>query len=80
MTQINKPLTVARQDYLAAVCDATNQANLPAFVVVEVLDRLLTQMRKAAEQELKRDAAKYRNALLELERAKEAEEAGSDGG
>lgn len=70
-----KPITVARRDYMAAVCEATNKSGLPAFVVVDVLERVLKEMRSAADTEVQRDFARY-----EAEKAKEAETVNMDEG
>lgn len=61
----HKPLTVARRDYVEDIVNITNKADLPMFVKVEVLERVLDQMRPLAENELKRDEASYRAALQE---------------
>jgi len=66
-----KPITVARRDYMAAVCEATNKSGLPAFVVVDVLEKVLSELRPAMDAELKRDFAAY-----EAEKAKETQEGG----
>ena len=60
---MQKPITVARNDYMAALCNITNQSNLPAFVIVDVLAKFSTEMEKLVEAELKRDTANYRQAL-----------------
>ena len=70
-----KPITVARRDYLATICEATNQSGLPAFVVVDVLEKVLAEMRSAMDAEVKRDFARY-----EAEKAKEAQEGGTENG
>ena len=70
-----KPITVARRDYMAAVCEATNNSGLPAFVVVDVLEKVLNKMRSAADTEVQRDFARY-----EAEKAKEAETVNMDEG
>ena len=70
-----KPITVARRDYMAAVCEATNKSGLPAFVVVDVLEKVLAEMKPAMDAEVKADFNRYRAAL-----AKEAEEGGKDNG
>ena len=60
---MKKPLTVARNDYMTALCDLTNNSNLPAFVIVEVLESILREVRPMMETELKRDMATYRAAM-----------------
>ena len=60
---MKKPLTVARNDYMTALCDLTNNSNLPAFVIVEVLESILREVRPMMETELKRDMVTYRAAM-----------------
>lgn len=58
-----KPLTVARNDYMTEICNLTNNSNLPAFVIVEVLESILREVRPMIDTELKRDMATYRAAM-----------------
>ena len=51
----HKPLTVARRDYVEDIVNITNKTDLPMFVKVEVLERVLDEMRPLADNELKRD-------------------------
>ena len=60
---MQKPLSIATRDYLQSMCDITNNCNLPAFVVVDALTKLLNQMQIEAEKELKHDEAIYRVTL-----------------
>ena len=71
---MQKPLTIARNDYMTALCVLTNNSNLPAFVIVEVLESVLREVRPMMETELKRDMATYRAAMQ-----KEPEKGDSDG-
>lgn len=69
---MNKPITVARNDYIQAICDISNKSGLPAFVKVDVLERILIEVRSVADMELKRDEAEYR-ASLQKEKNKDEE-------
>ena len=60
---VQKPITVARNDYMRAVCDITNNAGLPAFMVIDVLEKFISEMNRLAEAELSRDTAAYRQAV-----------------
>jgi hypothetical protein len=62
---VHKPLTVARRDYVEGIVNLTNKTDLPMFVKVEVLERMLDEMRPLIDTELKRDEASYRAALQE---------------
>ena len=60
---IQKPITLAREEFIQAVCDTCNKADIPAFVKIDVLERALNELRKVQETELKRDEAEFRAAL-----------------
>ena len=66
----NKPLTVARNDYMQALCDASNNSGLPAFVMLEVIERMKIQLEQLAQAELERDMKVYQSAI-EAEHEKE---------
>lgn len=61
----NKPITVARNDYLNNIIEITNNSGLPAFAISDILEKILSQVNKAAEQELKRDSIEWRKACSE---------------
>lgn len=60
-----KPITIARRDYINSICDVTNNSGLPAFVLVEVLEKVLSQLHQQEESELKRDEALWHKAQTE---------------
>ena len=65
---LQKPITVARNDYMQSLCDLTNASHLPAFVVVDVLERFAREISRLAESELSRDRAAYQR-LIEASQA-----------
>ena len=60
---MNKPITVARNEYMQALVDITNQSGLPYFAIVDVLERMKSQLEKLAEAQLQQDTAAYAKAL-----------------
>ena len=60
---MQKPLTIARRDYMQGIVNLTNNSNLPAFVIVNVLEDIISQVRPLMDSELARDEAQYRAAL-----------------
>ncbi len=76
--KVKKPITVARRDYMSLICEATNTCGLPAFVIVEVLENILNQMRPAMDAELKRDEAAYRATLQRTEEKEVDQDVGSE--
>ena len=67
---MKKPITLARRDYMQGIVDLTNKSGLPAFVIVDVLEHVLEELRPAVSTELKRDEAAYHEALIKETRAK----------
>lgn len=57
------PLSLARREYISKICDLSNNSGLPCFVMVDILKDVLSEMRKAEEEEYKRDMALYRKSL-----------------
>lgn len=55
----NKPIVVARHDFMTDLAELINKSGLPAFVVVEVLERTLPEVRKIAEKELREGIKRY---------------------
>lgn len=60
---VRKPITVARNDYMNALCEITNRSGLPAFVIADVLDKLLNEVKARADIELKNDMARYQTEI-----------------
>ena len=58
-----KPITLARNEYMQGIVNLTNNFMLPAFVKVDVLEHILAELRPLVDAELKRDEARYREAL-----------------
>ena len=48
---VNMPISVARNEYMQKIADVTNDAQLPAFIIAEVLERLLSEVQKMAQAE-----------------------------
>lgn len=67
-----KPITVAQREYKAAIYDLTNYSGLPAFVMIDVLERVVNQLRPLVDEEYKKDSAEYQ-AAIEAENADKAE-------
>ena len=56
---MNKPLTVAHRDYVNEIVNLTNSAPLPSFIKIDVLEKVIQQLRPLVEQEYNRDKAAY---------------------
>jgi len=55
-----KPITILRHEYMQDLCRITNESELPAFVKLEVIERLKSQLENLAQAELERDFTLYR--------------------
>ena len=67
---MNKPLTVARQEFLDNIAMIINQTPLPAFVIAEMLDVALKRVNLIAEQEYRQDKAMWEESLKKTEKEK----------
>lgn len=56
---MDKPIVVERHDFVNALAETVNAYNLPAFVKVEVVERLLSQLKSIERQELQRETVRY---------------------
>ena len=66
MNEINKPLTIARNELLEDIVAAINKAALPAFIVSELLKNVTLSVDKLAQEQLERDTREYQEALNRL--------------
>ena len=57
---MDKPITIARQDFIEDVVGLINGSGLPAFVIIDSLEALLPALRTQAEQQYQADLAKYK--------------------
>ena len=60
---VQKPLSLARSDFVDKICTTINSSGLPAFVVADALEKVLIEARRSASRELQVDTAKYRAAI-----------------
>lgn len=56
---MQKPITVAREEFVTAIVDAINGAELPAFVKLDVLNNCVRELSELAKAQYKRDLADY---------------------
>lgn len=66
---MNKPLTIARQEFAESLINIINGAELPAFVISGVLKETIAEVDKIAQNQLMADRQQWE---------KEAEEDGTD--
>ena len=63
---INKPLSVARQEFIEQLVDSVNSCQLPLFVVESIVEDLLSMVRSAAKKQYEAEKAQYEMQLNEL--------------
>lgn len=71
---MNKPITILREEYVNKIVTVSNESALPAFVKLDVLEKVCEQLRKLAREEYAKDVSEYQNASADEER-KEGEDA-----
>ena len=55
----NKPITLAREDFIQDVVKLCNNCNLPFFVIEDVLKNITQEIHLAAKQQLEDDKRRY---------------------
>lgn len=56
----NKPITILRDEFIQKMVDLCNNADLPFFVVEDVLKNLLQEIHSASLQQLESDKKRYK--------------------
>lgn len=67
-TEIQKPITLLREDFIENIQNLCNSSGLPFFVISDVIKQLIPQIDDVARRETERD-----RALLKSEEAKTKE-------
>lgn len=70
---MQKPITVARQEFIDTVAEAVNNSGLPAFLVVDVLRMFLSQLEPQEEKQFQRDFAEWEKFVGEQEQEEKGE-------
>ena len=56
---MDKPLTIRRHELIDKLCNAINEAQMPAFITVDILERILIEMKKLSDVEYANDLKSY---------------------
>lgn len=59
---IQKPITVARQDFIDGIVALINTSGLPAFVIVDIIKDVQAEMVRQANDQYEKDRAAYEEA------------------
>lgn len=60
-----KPITVLREEFVQNVVNLVNESELPAFVMLDVLKGIVTEVESLARRQYKEDLAKYSEESIE---------------
>ena len=68
---VNKPITVAYEDFRQEMASLINSSGLPAFIIETVLKDYLSEVKLVTESQYKKDNAQYQNTLNALSHIEE---------
>lgn len=57
---MDKPLTIARHDFMEKMTELINESGLPAFVISDIFELTLPTLKVLAQQQLETDQAAYK--------------------
>ena len=72
--EVLKPISLIRKEFKDNLANLINTCNLPAFIIVPILDEFLIQMQTIEQQQYQMDVAAYHRKLAEQEEQKESME------
>ena len=70
---INKPMSVAREDFIQGITNHINNSGLPLFVVESILKDLLMEVTMVAKQQAEAERAQYEEMLKQQSAKDQAE-------
>lgn len=62
---MQKPVTIIREELRQKITSAVNESNLPAFVVADMFDGFLRELRALERQQYQNDFEKYQKTYAE---------------
>ena len=70
---MNKPISIAINDTKNSIISSINESGLPACVLLEILNSLVSQINELAKQELANDTKQYIEDMKKKEKKTAAE-------
>ena len=70
---MNKPISIAINDTKNSIISSINESGLPACVLLEILNSLVSQINELAKQELANDTKQYIEDMKKKENKTNAE-------
>lgn len=71
---INKPLTIARQEFIDNVIDLCNNSNLPYFCMEGILKDVISEIHQASVKQYEMDKTNYEAELKAASNTNNGEE------
>lgn len=62
---VNKPMSVMRQEFVEQLVESVNNCGLPLFVVEPILQDVLNAVKAAAQEQYKTEKAQYEKQLAQ---------------
>lgn len=70
---MDKPVTIIREELRVTITNAVNNSNLPAFVVADMFEKFLVELKRLEQQQYNDDFQRYQQSQEERERDSEAD-------
>ena len=64
---MDKPVTVVREELKETITNAVNGSNLPAFVVADMFEKFLAELKQLERQQYQNDLQSYQQSQKEVE-------------
>lgn len=65
-SNVSKPVTVARAEFVSNLTDLINGSGLPAFIIEPILKDFLNDVRAIAQRQLEQDTIQYQQMLEDI--------------
>lgn len=59
---MEKPITIARDEFMKGIAKVINESHLPAFVIADALELLLGNLRRQEIEQLEADKEQFESA------------------
>lgn len=66
-SQLTKPASLLKEDFVSALIDLCNNCGLPLFVIESILKDLIREVSEASKKQLEIDRENYNNALKKMQ-------------
>lgn len=63
MSEIKKPITIARQEFIDNLIKLCNDSGLPFFIIEDIIKEIVQEVHIASVEQYKKDKEEYEQAL-----------------